>query len=245
MSDQVPPPDQPTPPPAEGVAPDAGDGATPPPPPPDETAVDAAPPPPPEPAKRSRKGLLIGVVAGVVVLLLIAGALTAYFTTRGPDKHSITVTSTAGGMKRDKAKEAQIKPQLDATVQQFKTQFKDTSVTTGLYNQDTTSRGPKGELLFVGFKFLKPSDKNPDTIVKQLRAVAVSNQLDVTNVATGDAGGKAVCLASKSGAAQKTASCIWITRDSGGGLFPDVAGYDAKQMSKLMADVRSDVEKTE
>lgn len=240
MTEQTPPTGEPTQTPSEGVATGADEGA-PPPPPPTATPLSEEPPP----AKRSRQGLIIGLVAGLVALVLVAGALTVYFVTRGPETHSITVTSTAGGMKRDKGKEADLKQEIDATAAQFKAQFKGTAVKTGLYNQDTTSKGPKGQMLFVGFTFDKASDKNPGKIVDQLRTAAKANKLTITNVDTGDAGGKAVCLASPSDAAQKTASCVWATRDSGGGLFPSVPGYDAKQMGNLMTDVRSDVEKTE
>jgi len=241
MTEQTPPTGEPTGSPAEGVASGADEGA-PPPPPPTATTYGEAPPPP---AKKSHRGLIIGLVAGLVALVLVAGALTVYFVNRGPETHSITVTSTAGGMKRDKDKEADLKQEIDATAAQFKAQFKGTAVKTGLYNQDTDSKGPKGQMLFVGFTFDKASDKNPGKIVGQLRTAAKANKLQITNVDTGEAGGKAVCLASPSDAAQKTASCVWATRDSGGGLFPSVPGYDAKQMGDLMTDVRSDVEKTE
>ena len=240
MTEQTPPTGEPTQTPTEGVGTGAGEGA-PPPPPPTATTLSEEPPP----AKQSRKGLIIGLVAGLVALVLVAGALTVYFVNRGPETHSITITSKAGGMERDKDKEADLKQEIDATAAQFKAQFKGTAVKTGLYNQDTDSKGPKGQMLFVGFTFDKASDKNPDKIVDQLRTAAKANKLKFTNVDTGEAGGKAVCLASPSDAAQKTASCVWATRDSGGGLFPSVPGYDAKQMGDLMTDVRSDVEKTE
>jgi hypothetical protein len=242
MTEQTPPTGEPTETPTEDVGSGADEGATPP-PPPTATTLSDEPSRPPE--KKSRRGMVIGLVAGLVVIVLVAGALTAFLVTRGPEKHSITVTSTAGGMKRDKSKEADLKQEIDATAAQFKAQFKGTAVKTGLYNQDSTSKGPKGQMLFVGFTFDKPSDKHPADIVKQLRTAATANKLTVTDVPTGDAGGKAVCLASPSDAAQKTASCVWATRDSGGGLFPSVPGYDAKQMAKLMTDVRSDVEQTE
>jgi len=242
MTEQTPPTGEPTDTPAEGVGTGADEGA-PPPPPPTATTVGDEPSPPP--AKQSRRGLIIGLVAGLVVLVVVAGALTVFFVTRGPETHSITVTSTAGGMKRDKDKEADLKQEIDATAAQFKAQFKGTAVKTALYNQDDTKKGPKGQMLFVGFTFDKASDKHPDEIVKQLRAAAKANKLTITKVDTGDAGGKAVCLASPSNAAQKTASCVWATRDSGGGLFPSVPGYKADQMADLMTGVRSDVEKTE
>ncbi|MEO7352358.1 MAG: hypothetical protein ABIR34_13100 [Marmoricola sp.] len=244
MTDQTPPPDHPTPPTAEGVGP--VEGATPPPPPPAEPPGDqpvGAESPPPAP--KSRRGLLISLIAGLLALALIGGALALFFLTRGPDKHSITVTSTAGGMKRDTAQEKKLKKELDATGKQFETQFKVTSAKSGLYKQDNTSRGPKGQLLFMGFRFKTPSEKNPANLVKKLRAIADGNKLKVTNVPVGDAGGKAICIGSPAAAAQKTSSCFWATRDTGGGLFPNVEGYDSKQMSKLLLDVRSDIEKTE
>lgn len=242
MSDQTPPSDQPTPPPSEG----AGDGheheaTTPPPPPPAETAPFEAE----EPPKKSRKGLLIGVIAAVVVLVLIGGAVTAYLVTRGPETHAITVTSSAGGMKRDKAQETKFKQGLDITEQQFAAAFNVTGIKMGIYDQNKASRGPEGPLLLIGFKFKKPSEKHPATFVKTLKKNAKANGLVVTNLSTGDAGGKAVCLATGKDAAQRDASCFWITRDSGGALLPtDVHGYEAKQMGKLMQDVRADVEKT-
>ena len=242
MTEQTPPTGEPTRPPSEGVGTGADAGAPPPPPPATTTLGDEPSQPP---AKQSRRGLIIGLVAGLVALVLVAGALTFYFVNRGPETHSITITPTAGGMKRDKDKEADLKQEIDATAAQFKAQFKGTAVKTGLYNQNTESKGPKGQMLLVGFTFDKPSAKNPDEIVKQLRTAAKANKLKVTDVDTGDAGGKALCLASPSDAAQKTASCVWATRDSGGGLFPSVPGYEAKQMADLMTDVRSDVEKTE
>ncbi len=242
MTEQTPPTGEPTVTPAEGVATGADEGA-PPPPPPTGTTLNEEPSQPA--ARQSRRGLIIGLVAGLVVLVLVAGALTVFFVTRGPETHSITVTSSAGGMKRDKGKEAALKQEIDATAAQFKAQFKGTAVKTGLYNQDDTKKGPKGQMLFVGFTFDKASDKNPGKIIDQLRTAAKANKLTVTDVPVGDAGGKAVCLASPSDAAQKTASCVWATRDSGGGLFPSVPGYDAKQMADLMTGVRSDVEQTE
>lgn len=243
MTEQTPPTGEPTTTPAEGVATGTDQGATPPPVPPDDTAVGQTPPPPP--AKKSRKGLLIGLVAGLLVLVLVGSALAVFLVTRGPDKHSIKVTSTAGGMKRDTAGEKSLKQQLDATNQQFETQFKNTAVTSALYKQEDTKRGPKGQLLFLGFKFKTPSEKNPTNFVKKLREVAKANQLTVSNVSAGQEGGKAVCLSTPSKSAQKNAICLWVTRDTAGGLFPNTVGYDSKQLSKLMIDLRGDVETTE
>lgn len=252
MSDQTPPPDQPTPPPAEGAGEGSEHEAAAPPPPVEPEGHEAVPPQPvepegheaaPPPPAKSRKGLLVGLVAGLVVLLLVAGGLTAFFLTRGPDKHAITVTSSAGGMKRDKAKETEFKTGLTATEKQFSTAFKVTSIKMGIYDQTKDSRGPKGQLLFVGFKFKTPSDKHPASFIKELRTIATANKLKVTTIKTGDAGGKAVCLGTPKEAAQKTASCFWVTRDSGGALLPNVQGYESAQMGKILTAVRADVEK--
>jgi flagellar basal body-associated protein FliL len=245
MSDQTPPPDQPTSPPAEGDDGGVGQGATPPPPPPAEDTAIGDAPPPPAPAKKSRLGLILTLVVGLVVLAIVAVVAVVFVVNRGEDKHSITIPATAGGMKRDKAKETELQQQLDATDKQLETQFKGTSVKHGLYNQDDTKRGPKSQLLFVGFKFKTPSETNATKFIAQLNKLASANQLKVTKISTGDAGGKAVCLGSPSSAAQQMASCLWATNDSAGALFPNAVGYDAKQLSKIMLDLRPDVEKTE
>lgn len=223
MSDQTPPTGQPTPPPAEG-----GGGASP------QTS-----------APKSRQGLIIGVVAALLVLALIGGAIAAIQLARAPEEHSITVTSSAGGMKRDTTQEKALKSQLTATEDQFEKQFKADTVKAGLYKQEKASSGPEGQMLFVGFEFKKASEKNPTRMIKQLRSIAKSNKLEVTDISTGDDDSKGVCLGTPAEAAQQSTSCFWFTRDSGGGLFPNVPGYDVKQVSKLLRDVRSDVEKTE
>jgi hypothetical protein len=247
MTDQTPPPDQPTPPPAtggsEGV--ESGETAPPPPPPPADTAVGTAPPPPPLPPKKSRMGLIIGVVAGLVVLAIIAAVVVIVFVAKGEDKHSITTPATAAGMKRDKAKETELKTQLLAVEKQFKTQSKKvTYVKSALYTQDDTKRGPKGFLLFLGAK-VKLSEKNPTTFVKEFTKFATTNQLTVSKVAAGKGGGKALCASSKGAAAQRNVICAWATKDSTGELLPSVPGYTAKKLSKIMLDLRADVEKTE
>src|SRR5690349_12789990 len=132
MSEQTPPTGQPTP--AEGVGPTADEGAT----------------PPPPPGHSSRKPWIIGV-AVVLVLALVAGGVVLALTVFKKDSHSIAISKTAGGMKRDSAKEAQLKQQLDAAEQQFKTQFKNVSyVKSGIYNQADSKRGPEGALVFLG-----------------------------------------------------------------------------------------------
>ena len=241
MTDQTPPPDQPTPPPAEGTG--TGQAATPPPPPPPaDTAVGTAPPPPPAPAKKSRTGLLIGLIAGLVVLAIIAAVVVVIVVSKGDDKHSIAITSTAGGMKRDKTKETQLKTQLTAAEQQFKTQAKNvTYVKSGVYNQSKKDRGPVGALVFLGAKLSKV--QSPSKFVTSFGKQAKTNGFKIDNISAGDGGGKAVCAYQSTG--QKVAICAWATKDTMGELVPTVAGYDSKQLSKILIDLRSDVETTE
>lgn len=227
MSEQNPPEGQPTPPPAEGVGP---------------TTDEATATPPPPPATSSRKPWIVGT-AVVVILLLVAGGIVAALTVFKNDSHSITVSSTAGGMKRDSAKEAQLKQQLDAAEQQFRTQFKNvTYVKSGIYNQDDSKRGPEGAIVFLGAK-VKKSDKNPATFVETLRKQAGSNGFKVATVSAGDGEAKAVCAAQSAG--QKIAVCAWATKDSGGELIPMVPGWDASKLATVMRDLRKDVEKSE
>jgi hypothetical protein len=229
MSDQTPPPDQPTPTPADGLGDGHGAGATPP-PPPSDSAVATAPPPPPPARSKSRAGLIIGIIAGLVVLAIIAVIAVVVVANNGEEKHSISITSTAGGMKRDKAKEAELQKELDAAELQFKTQAKNVSyVRSGVYTQDDTKRGPEGSLVFLGAKLKKI--QSPTKFVSAFTKQATTNNF------------KAVCAYQSTG--QKIAICAWATRDSMGELVPTVPGYDSKQLSKIMIDLRSDVEKTE
>ena len=240
MSDQTSPPSDPTTPHADGVAPAAGGGSNPP-PPTGATAVDA-PPPPPAPAKKSRTGLIVGILAALVVLALIAVLLVVFVFAKGDEKHSITIPSTAGGMKHDKSKEAELQQQLDAAEGQFKTQAKNVSyVKSGVYDQDDSSRGPKGALVFLGAKLKK--EQKPTTFVKSFGKQATSNGFKIDKISAGEGGGSAVCAYQASG--QKVAICAWATKDSMGELVPTVPGYDSKQLSKIMLDMRPDVEKTE
>lgn len=253
MSDQTPPLDQPTPTPA-GVGDGAGQGAPlpPPPPPPPPAGADYGSqfPPPPAPPKKSRTGLIIGVVAGLVVLAIVAVLAIVLVVKKGEDTHSISIPSTAGGMKHDTAKETELKQQLDAAEQQFKTQFKSpknvNSLKSGVFHQKDAKRGPVGALVFLGAK-VSLSDKaaktNASDFIAILRKQATTNGFKVTSVATGESGGKAACAYQSTG--QKVAICAWATNDSAGELIPTVPGYDAKQLSKILLDLRSDVEKTE
>lgn len=240
MSDQTPPPDQPTPTPAEGVGTGADVGA-PPPPPPADTAVGTAPPPPPA-APKSKAGLIIGIVAGLVVLAIIAVVAIVLVVNKGEDKHSIAIPASAGGMKRDKAREGELQKELDAAELQFKTQAKNVSyVKSGVYAQDDTKRGPKGSLVFLGAKLKKI--QSPTKFVTAFSKQATTNSFKIDKISAGEGGGKAVCAYQSTG--QKIAICAWATRDSMGELVPTVSGYDSKQLSKIMVDLRSDVEKTE
>ncbi len=240
MSDQTSPPTQPTPTPEDGAGSGVGAGANPP-PPPGGTAVDAAPPPP-APAKKSRTGLIVGIIAGLVVLALVAVLLVVFVFNKGDDKHSITIPSTAGGMKHDKDKEAELQQQLTAAEGQFKTQAKNVSyVKSGVYDQNDSDRGPEGALVFLGAKLKKV--QKPSTFVESFSKQATTNGFKIDKISAGDGGGKAVCAYQSAG--QKVAICAWATKDSMGELVPTVPGYDSKQLSKIMLDMRPDVEKTE
>ena len=268
MSEQNPPSGQPAPPPGEPeeptqsfegagpttheeAAPPApadttADAATPPPPvPPASTTEGADYPAPPPPAKNSKAPWIIGV-AVVLVLALVGGAVALIVSaTSGPDTHTITLSKSAGGMKRDTAKETELKAQLDATAKQFQTQFKGSSIKSALYSQDDTDRGPKGELLVLGFTFKTATEKNQTSFIDQLNKVADANKLEVTKISTGDAGGKAVCVGTAADAPQKNSTCLWVTRDTAGAVLPSVGGYSSDQLSKIMTAVREDVEKTD
>ncbi len=228
MTDQTSPPTEPTTPPADGVAPGAGEGVN---------------PPPPAPAKKSRTGLIVGIIAALVVLALVAVLLIVFVFAKGDEKHSITIPATAGGMKHDKDKEAELQQQLDAAEGQFKTQAKNVSyVKSGVYDQDDADRGPEGPLVFLGAKLT--TKQSPNAFVKSFGEQAGANGFKVTKVPAGDGGGKAVCASQEEGD-EKVAICAWATADSMGELVPTVPGYDAETLGKIMVDLRPDVEKSE
>ncbi len=240
MSDQTPTSGEPTPTPTEGVGTGAEHDATPPPPPPTSTAVDEMPPPPPE--KKSRTGLIVAIIAGLVVLAIAAVVAVVLVVNKGEDTHSISITKTAAGMKRDTTKEGQLKQQLTTAEQQFKTQAKNVVyVKSGVYQQDDAKRGPVGSLVFLGAKLSKP--QSPAAFVSSFEKQATANGFKVSNIAAGDGGGKAVCAYQSSG--EKVAVCAWATTDTMGELVPTTPGYDAKQIAKIMLALRADVEKTE
>jgi hypothetical protein len=201
-----------------------------------------APPPPPVPPRKSRTGLFVSLIAGLVVLAIVAVVAVVLVATMGEDKHSISIPASAGGMKRDKAKETELQAQLDAAEQQFKTQATDVSyVKSGVYNQDDGKRGPQGALVFLGAKLKKV--QSPTKFVDSFGKQATSNGFKIDKISVGDGGGKAVCAYQASG--QKVAICAWATKDSMGELVPTVPGYDSKQLSKILLAMRADVEKTE
>ena len=124
---------------------------------------------------------------------------------------------------------------------QFKSQFKNvTYVKSGVYNQDDSKRGPEGALVFLGAKLTKV--QSPTKFVTAFGKQATTNGFKIDKIAAGDGGGKAVCAYQSTG--QKVAICAWATKDSMGELVPTVPGYDSKQLSKIMLDLRPDVEKT-
>lgn len=218
---------------------------TPPPPPPSTVDPDSSTPPPPpyDLPKKSRTGLVIALVAGLLVLVVVAVVVVVLVADKGEATHSIRTPATAGGMKRDPAKESELRKGLDTVLVQFKGQSPGLkAVKSAVYNQDDAKRGPKGALVFFGGSRTKPSAKNISTFLGNIRKLGSTNGLKITSVPVGDAGGKAVCAAQTTG--QKIAVCAWATRDTVGELVPTVAGYDATQLAKIMADLRSDVEKT-
>jgi hypothetical protein len=198
--------------------------------------------PPPPPAKKSKAPWVIAV-AVIVVLALVAGGIVAALTIFKKDSHAIAVPSSAGGMKRDKAKETELKQQLDAAEQQFKTQGKNVSyVRSAVFDQADTERGPKGSILFLGAKL--KAEQNPATwIEKSFIKPAESNGLKIDKISAGDGGGSAACAYLDTG--QKGAICAWATKDSIGEVVPVVPGYDRQQVAKLMLAVREDVETNE
>jgi hypothetical protein len=179
----------------------------------------------------------------LLVLVLVGAGIAAALTVfKGEDKHSIAITKTAGGMKRDSAKEAELKQQLTAAEQQFKTQAKNVSyVKSGVYNQANKDKGPEGALVFLGAKL--KGVQSPTKFVEAFGKQAGSNGFKIDKISAGDGGGKAVCASQATG--QKVAICAWATKDSMGELIPTVPGWEADKLASIMRDLRKDVEKTE
>ncbi len=229
-----PPADEPTTPPAAESTPQPVSQPVP------EPSSEPISGPAPKSSNKLSRGLIIGVA--VVVALALVGAVTAFALTR-TDSHSIATPATAGGMKREADKEAALKTQLDSAKTQFQTQAKNVSyVKSAIYNQTDAKRGPEGSLVFLGAKLKKVQD--PASFVKAFSKQATTNQFKVANVSAGDGGGKAVC-ASQTEGDQSIAICAWATEDSMGELIPTVPGWDAKTLSKVMLDLRDDVEKSD
>ncbi len=254
MSEPNPPSGQPTPPtgetgelnepiaPSEGAGPTAGEGAAPPPPPGDTTGFGETPPPPPPAKKKSKAPWIIGI-AVLLVLVIVGGVVALLLTVGGEAKHAISTPATAGGMKRDTAKEKELQQQLDAAEKQFKTQAKNVSyVKSGVYTQSDKSKGPEGALVFLGAK-MKGTDNSPTKFIDSFGKQAGSNGFKIAKVSAGENGGKAVCASMSTG--QKIAICAWATKDSMGELIPTVPGWEANKMAAVMRDLRSDVETTE
>ena len=111
----------------------------------------------------------------------------------------------------------------------------------GVYDQNDSDRGPEGALVFLGAKLKKV--QKPSSFVESFSKQATTNGFKIDKIPAGDGGGKAVCAYQSAG--QKVAICAWATKDSMGELVPTVPGYDSKQLSKIMLDMRPDVEKTD
>ncbi len=196
--------------------------------------------PSPEGPRRSGRGGGKALVAGILALVLIVGGAVAAVLVFSGGSHEITTPQTAGGMKRDSAREKQLKTQLDAAEQQFKTQADNVAyVRSAVYTQGNSGRGPKGPLVFLGARLDKQQD--PGKFVSSFSDKAKANGFKVSQISAGDGGGKAVC-AEQSAANQQVAICAWATEDSIGELIPTVPGYSADVLSSLMRDLRSDVE---
>ena len=105
----------------------------------------------------------------------------------------------------------------------------------GVYDQDDSERGPEGALVFLGAKLKKVAEARRSSS-KSFSKQATTNGFKIDKISAGDGGGKAVCAYQSTG--QKVAICAWATKDSMGELVPTVPGYDSKQLSKIMLDMR-------
>ncbi len=147
-------------------------------------------------------------------------------------------------MKRDKAKETELKQQLDAAEKQFKTQVKNvTYVKSAVYNQDDTDRGPKGPLLFLGAKF-KSRRRTRRKFVDKLQQAAKRQRLqDRQDLGRRRRRQGRLRLPQSTG--QKARSAPGRPRTPIGELVPDRPRLRRQQLAKIMLDVREDVETTE
>lgn len=197
-------------------------------------------PTPPEEPSSTRKPWVIGV-AVVLVLALVGGAVVAALTVFGKTEHTIAITNTAGGMKRDSDTETTMQEQLDAAEKTFNKGKNIAYVKSAVYQQADSKKGPEGSVLFLGAK-LKKAQKPSTWINDKFIEPASSNGLKIKRISAGDAGGTAACAYTETG--QKNAICAWATEDSIGEVVPVVSGYTYQQVADLMKGVRKDVETT-
>lgn len=227
---------------------------------PEGQAPGESPPPTPSPAEESAKadpgkpsrGRLAAIFAATLVIVLVVAGTGAYFLFLRSDAKKIVTPTSAGSMKRDKAKETSLKTQLQQAEAQFKQQgqtagcsLKVAYTRSAVYGQNSTKRGPKGGLVFLGAK-LTTDDKKPFKPAtwtdKCFGALAKQNGLTVTKTNVGE---NANALCAQVASPQKVAICVWATKDTVGELVPTVPGWDAKQLGAIMRDLRPDVEQPE
>ena len=182
---------------------------------------------PAAPAERSRKAAwIIGVAVRPGAACSSAAPSPSSSSVSGEDKHSIAITATAGGMKRDTAKETAAQAAARRAEQQFKTQAKNVILREVRRlqpgRQQARPRGRTGLPRRQADKVAEPRRPSSTRFSKQARPTASRS----TKIAAGDGGGKAVCASQSTG--QKVAICAWATKDTIGELVPTVPGYDAK-----------------
>ena len=247
MTDQTPPPGQPTPRPRGGR-------------PGDWPRVAASPPPPPPPGRDRRRYAAAAARAAeevadrpdhrprrrpggpgahrrrVVVIVFVA---------KGDEKHSIATPATAGGMKRDKAKETELKTQLGAAEKQFKTQSKKvTYVKSGALHPGRHQARPEG-LPALPRRQAQAVGEEPDHL-RQRRSPSRPRRTGSRSRRSRPARAAARPSARSRGSARRRSpSAPGPPRTPIGELLPTVPGYDSKQLAKIMLDLRADVEKTE
>ena len=154
------------------------------------------------------------------------------------DPHAIVVAETAGGMQRNISRESELKQQLAAAEQQFKAQSASSAkVTSAVYSQDDSARGPVGDLVFLGAEV---DEQSAAAFAKGFAAQARANGFNVKRIDPGARGGIAVCAEQSKN--EKVAICAWGTHDSMGELVPTVPGYGAGDLAPLLLAVRENVE---
>ena len=154
------------------------------------------------------------------------------------DPHAIVVADTAGGMQRDTDKESELKQQLAAAEQQFEAQSgSSTKVTSAVYDQDDSARGPEGALVFLGAEV---EEQSAEGFANAFATQARRNGFTVKRIDPGPRGGTAVCAEQSTN--ERVAICAWGTHDSMGELVPTVPGYGSEDLAPLLLDVRESVE---